>query len=748
MSHGMKFYRISELPSKKIDSNKIFECIGKQNFVLLYDLANSTSMLGFMQKDFEDIGLKMEKFIPGMHMTELEFHKLDGNLDIKAFSIYRKVDRYEDKLFNDVFNLLPTISVLGILFVPIRVEEINYIKKHIEDVLSSKTVRETESSFMVRNKSNSTLQKELYYDSEEKMMLNDTLESLNKSILGNNLVYKIFLIASGDIVDLSRYIKTNFLILEEYNFNKDTIEAVIHQLSNKPSLSFGTDYAKEFMNFHGYYDVNHTLTTSAPKSGNGIRIGKFVKDGVSETDFDINIEPSTINLGFIITGLPGSGKTVEAMSVLDSIISSKATKPTVFVITPTSEWKNFALCHKMHFIKLCDDDTPINFFRHPKTVGSEKFYGNLAMILSAAANSGPYQKPMEKCMLSAFRRVYITNKNYNDTEPDPIKVYDEIEESVTRYHGKRIPSGIKYTKHGENIRSGLENLRGILSKKQYCVKEGIRIEDFIGSGAIFDVSGASSGTRTQLYALILNQIYALTDGLDMEGDNELRLVICLEEAQTIFGDPYSPAVQDIKQRIQDFRKQGIGLILLTHNVNDIEAGIRRLCQIKLYLKQASDIAPIAAKDLIFAYVDNDEVVLKLKTLSSRIGAFSSTSKSGHEKRQQDTIFIKTETYVQENCINPSNLISKYMEKLNINTVEEIKCTIELKRLPDSKELKECTIILRFLGEEIWRALIDKMSGYEICLLKGKDYTIQILDKKGRILKDLRVCGAQHICIYA
>src|SRR5208283_5029781 len=140
----------------------------------------------------------------------------------------------------------------------------------------------------------------------------------------------------------------------------------------------------------------------------------------------------------------------------------------------------------------------------------------------------------------------------------PVDVYNAIEDSIIELHAKRTNSGAKYTKHGENIRSALENLRGILNRPEFSVSRGIKIEDLIGGGVVFNISNTSGVTKAYLYALILNQVYAITSGFDANGDSELRLLVCLEEAQTMFGNKDSAAVQDIKQRIQDFRRQGIG----------------------------------------------------------------------------------------------------------------------------------------------------------------------------------------------
>lgn len=745
MIQEMKFYFVSEMPSGAFDSFKIFELIGKQDFILFYDFRKSISIMGFNNYDADNIKNKIIMEIPGIGFSDINYPVFGGKEDLTIFSVYRKVEEFENRFFYDTFNIMKE-DFLSIIFINAPISEVSSVKTHLEDVLSSKNVRETESLSRTF-RTNSTNHRDLYYESEEKLMLNSIIESLNKSILSNGLAYKIFLVVPKASGQLSEYINTHFLVLNKYDFRNYTTASIIDYTHKRNSLPFGIDYAKEFINLYGAHNMNHTLPTSIPLQEDGIEIGKFLKDGVLETDLSIRVNPTAINLGFIITGLPGSGKTREAMSIMDSLLTkTEDKKPTIFIITPTSEWKDFALEHNMYFIELFQDETPINFFRCPKTIEVEKFYGNLAMILSSAANAGPYRNPMEKCMLNAFRKSYK-----GDDKPEPTKIYEEIEESIIRYHGKRTSTGIKYTKHGENIKSALENLRGILSMRQYCVREGIKIEDFLENGAVFDVSAASANTRAQLYALVLNQIYAIATNLDTNGDNELRLVLCLEEAQTIFGDEDSPAVEDIKQRIQDFRKQGIGLVLLTHNVNDIDVGIRRLCQLKLYLKQAPDTAIIAAKDLIFAYSDPDDVLLKLKTLSSRIGALSYTSKNGNEKRQQDTVFIRTCTYESNFDKKFPNPITDYMKRMNLNSAKSIDCKIALK-LGDYQDIKSRIlkdsyhVKLTFLGEEIVMAELKELDSLVFPLLEWVHYKASILNKNGRVLKEIPIKASERMFI--
>lgn len=742
----LKFYEISGLPSGDFDSNKLLDLIGKESFILFYNLVNSISFLGIGKTNCNEIKYKLEQGIPGLDLSEPNGEVFEMQ-DITAFSVYKHVGEFDNHIFYNLFDACRKRDFLAILFNYTEIKEAMQVKGHLEEILSSKDVRETnisQNSFL-GSKPSLTVQRDIYRRSEELPMLSRLLESMNTAILSNGMIYKVFLLTPKNAEHVRKYINNHFLVMNEYEVNQATPQSLIGFLSKRSSIPFGVDYAKEFMRIYGYYSVNHKVPTILPQVENGIKVGKFVKEGVSETDVEIKINPSTLNLGFIITGLPGSGKTKEAMSIINHILELKTSKkPAIFIITPTEEWKGFALQHGMFFIKLCEDDIPINFFRCPPNIAVEKFYSNLAMILSSAANAGPYQNPMEKCMLNAFRTMYQQNRI-----PDPIMAYDQIERSIIRYHGKKTNSGIKYTKHGENIKSSLEDLRGILNTPQYCTKYGVKIEDFMEAGAIFDLSNASVNGRSHFYALILNQIYALTSKFDTNGDKEIRLIICLEEAHTIFGNIESPAVRDIKQRIQDFRKQGIGLILLTHNVNDIEIGIRRLCQLKLYMKQAPDIAQMASKDLIFGNAEQDVVTLKLKMLPSGIGAFSSIIKEQDKKRQQETIFVKTNNYdIPKSMDLPANPITAYISEQKLRTTKLIKCKLHLSfdKIHDisasSLELYHMSVL--YLGEELYTVALNCIESSDINLFEGKQYTFQILDKKEKVLKEFQVTASENI----
>jgi hypothetical protein len=744
-------FRVTELPNKELDRVAFFEIIGRNAFMLVYNLDQRTTFLCIDASIAEEKINYIRRSIPGIGFETAECAALDSTLDIKVLSCYKRPERLEKSdvhHMHDIFDLALGDGFVAVAFIPASDKELEHAKSYIESVLSRKEVRETRSALteIFSKKASSSTQRDLFMESEETALLNSMLASINNAILSNSLTYKQFFIIPKADARLREYIATRFMLLNESECNSSLAGQLV-KLPNARSFPLGTDYLKNFVNFYGFYKLNYVLPTISQSTKKGITIGTFMKNGVAETDYAIRIEPSTMNLGFIITGLPGSGKTKEAMAIIDAM-KSGADGTRILVIAPTDEWDRFAIAHGMHLIRPYMDKVPINLFRCPSTIQREKFYENLALVLASASNAGPYQNPLEQCLLNAFRRVY----SGTDT-PNPVSAYDAIEESIIRFHAKKTNTGIKYTKHGENIRSALENLRAILNKPEYAMSEGIRMEELAERGIVFDVSGVSSEKRSYLYALLLNQIYALAAGFDTDGDNELRLLVCLEEAQTVFGNKESAAIQDLRQRIQDFRKQGIGLMLLAHTISDIEQGVRRLCQIKLYLKQAPDVAAVAAKDLIFTYACEDDTVLKLKLLDSRIGAFSYVLKNDDKKLTQDTIFVRTAEYADKASLR-TNALDAYVRKrsLCLPAIINTKLGVVMDITGEASKLQQSIHYARFkyLGEELATHVISGSGIIMQELIEGSEYTLQLLDKKERIMGEFKIkaCPAMNLRIRA
>lgn len=641
MSINLVFNKVLSVPDRKINGTELLRAIGRNMLAISYDFSLGSMSIGLDKEAVHKLD-RIASSTSGLSFERCIGPRCDGSI---ALACYASFDReLEFDPFKDISDSIGT-GTFTVIFAPARAEELDHAKEFLERRLSGMDIRETKSSSRAGLSGASlSFHKDLFTASYERSLFKSILESTNLALMNGGLAYKIFLLASGGGGALYSYIEDRFLILNEFKGNYKNISEAAGWLSSQKTFAFDPGYAGTFVSFHGNHRVLISIPSKRKWSGSGLIVGTFMKDGVADTGESVAIDKTSINLGFLLSGLPGSGKTSEAMAIISGIMrldeSAREDVPTSHVIiTPTAEWRGFASEQKMTLIRLYEDCLPINFFRCPPGIDRHKFYENLAMVLASASNAGPYQNPMEKCMLNAFRRVYEST-----SEPEPMNAYNEIEESIISLHGRRTHAGVKYTKHGENIKSALENLRSIISRPEYSTKDGVNIEDLISHGVVFDISNASNATKPYLYALVLNMVYALSSTFDVYGDESLRLLICLEEAQMVFWDKRSAAVKDLKQRMQDFRKQGIGLMLISHNTDDLDIDIRRLCQLKLYLKQAPDVAATAAQDMPFTNAKEEDVARKIKSLDARIGAFSYVSKAAGTKISEEPVFIKTIDY--------------------------------------------------------------------------------------------------------
>ena len=331
-----------------------------------------------------------------------------------------------------------------------------YIEKRLGSISVSKGYSVSDSG--IGKRTSRSVQHDDFEKSDESSVLNEMLESLNMSALANGTTYKVAFATVND--SIKEYLLPKAIFLEEHRF-AGTVEDLVKHIEDASGLPFGGGFAKKLINFYGSVETSYTIPASHAKSEGDIPLGNFLKDSVHETSNEISVDISALNLGFVISGLPGSGKTREAMSVIDSVIKTgRGTK--ILIISPTDEWDTFALSHGMNLVKICDDKIPINLFRCPRGANNVKFYESLAMVLSSASSAGPYRNPMEKCLLNVFRRVY-----QNTDTPDPIRVYTEIEESIIGMHGKRTNVGVNMPRSRSAPARGIR--RGGAASTAFCV---------------------------------------------------------------------------------------------------------------------------------------------------------------------------------------------------------------------------------------------------------------------------------------
>ncbi len=496
-------------------------------------------------------------------------------------------------------------------FFPAGIGEVTRFKHDAEDRMSRMEVRLSQSTNYRDVGINTSTATDSYYQSHEKNLLQMTLDNIGEVLLSKGASYKVsFLIRMSDRAgDIVNYLKSNAVILGQQRFRARNVHELYYKAKAIWSLPLSYANATQAMGFSGRITRMNRVRTGEIGAGGDMRIGRYLDSAISEVDEPVSISSASLNLGTLITGLPGVGKTKLAQSLIEQASGISAR---VAVISPTGEWNGFGRKNSFSVGTLGKTSSRINLFRCESS-NRRKFYENLAMLVATGCNSGPYKNSVEKCLLSAFSKVYAKTNS-----PDPQLVYEEIEEAIIEQHGKRTSTSVKYTKHGENARAALESLRQLLMMPQFAYSDGMSFAELVAKGAVFDLAEISNSSKPLVYAMILNQLYNMCDQFDLNGNDKIRLVLCLEESQLVFNaDDESGATIDLRQRIQNFRKTGVGLMLITHNIIDISPGIRRLCQNKFYFRQSSDVAKYAANDLVFDELDYDKIIMILKTMGQK-----------------------------------------------------------------------------------------------------------------------------------
>ena len=738
-------FKFDGVPSDGFNGQLLLERIYADGFAVLYDFESKST---FIKLNCENPSEKIN--LISSTMDGLSFSLANKQLAFKKASVclfYKSIESIREDLFSDVFDIGVRSGVFGIVFVPLVTSELGNVKAEMEKTLSSMPNRfnSTWRNFLNLGNSDSTsFQHEIFDNSEESGILKEALEQINFAIMNNGVSYKIalFYILDQEYTDkISEYVHSKALVMGNAEINTNNITEVFDYVNKTKMIPFGNLAAAKLLKPYGNYDLKYVINSKPSFSESGIKVGS-VKYSSADYYKDIKMPKNLFNLGFIISGLPGTGKTSEAMGII-SQLSKQEEKPKIAVIAPTDEWANFGKSHGMHVIKICSDGVPINFFIPPEGVEIKRFYQDLSMLLASASESGPYQKPLEKCLLNAFRRYYSNNKAI-----DPISIYKEISESIIELHGSRSNTGVKYTKHGENIKSSLEGLIEILQFPEYSGRESISIGKLLEDGIIFDVSEVSVQMKSFFYALILNQLYSETSKFDTKGDGSLRMLICVEEAQMLFKDQKSATVMDIRSRIQDFRKLGVGLMLLVHSITDIDQDIRRLCQSKIYLKQPTDVAKKAVEDLVFFNVEEERIIAKLKHLESGFGALNYMIERDGLKLSPDTLFIKTIGY---NEIEPEIHLQKIQgvpdspengskSKRSPKSIKaNVSITIqEQKKVPAYVRL---CYLGTFMKED--RITSNKMN-IEYTLIKSREYTLEFLSDHKKLIKSIEFRASRQI----
>lgn len=704
----LKVLEIDALP-ENLDARLFIDAMHNSQFILCHDLMQRKTCI-LAGKEFDE--RSMENAVVGMRLKEIRFE--EEVKDMMCLVVYNQQ--------NDAPPLDNIYSVLGgmesrifVSFAPAGQQYVKILKDRIEDTLSNKEVRMTKSIFRRNRGGQYAVQTELYYDSESRKVLLSSLEVLGETLVNNGVSYKTCILIDRPCPEVVGYIKSRLLVIDEFRMGNRKVSSIFNEVPDVDALPCHYTYAATMLSFSDRIRRRVIVKTPEPVSAGDITFGNFLRGGESITDIQVKTHASTLNLGVIITGMPGSGKTRCAMNIVSQIVGLGNTK--VIVISPTDEWNSMCIKEGMNIVKIYDDHEGINFFRCESNINVERFYENLAMLIASASKAGPYKNSFEKCLLSAFRKTYFNTKS-----PDPITVYERIEEEIMERHSNKNSLFPRYTKHGENIRAALESLRLMLNREQFAYSVGINLRECIENGVVFDMSKVSNTMKPFFYAMVLNQIYSFTEEMDNFGDGELRMLICIEESHLVFGEEdRSAAVMDLKQRIQDFRKKGVCLALITHNAAEIDNEVRRLCQTKAYFRQSPDVAKHAALDLAVNEKDMEMIINKLQKIGQRDCMLAYVNIEGAEKNPEDTIIIKTNDYT---AIQPA-----YNRMERHDTDRRVSMTIKLK-FKDGKPVVGKRVDVCYLGERIYRSTSDDEGKFEVNnIMKGIKYNVLILGEK-------------------
>ncbi len=690
-------------------------------FIMVHNLKHGRTFVAVEDTEVLDIenpgiGLRLEK-----SNEMLEIRPPFTVLGIATFKSKEGVVEERDAIA-DMYRIFSG-SECKVFTVFLRPEKSEIVKlsNDIEEGISKIEVRYSSSTNIVHNKHTTSVQNDSYYRSYEKRLMGMVLDNINDILLAKFSSYRIAFIVEDGIGSerLISYIKSNFIVISEKRLDSgamNDLRKVSALAVAAPPLSYHN--ASNAIGFSNRISRPVAVNSGHRVSEGDIYLGDYFDPGINNFTGKAMVNSKTLNLGTLITGLPGVGKTNAAKIMIEQ---SPRAGCGIAIISPTGEWNSFAERNSLKLIKIGDARFPINFFKCESS-NTVKFYENLSMLISAGCNSGPYKNSMENCLLAAFSKAYLNTKN-----PDPQDVYGEIEEAIIEQHAVRTPGGVKYTKHGENIKSGLEGLRQILSKRQFAYGDGISVASLISSGVVFDLSEISNNMKPLIYALLLNHIYGMCDELDLNGDDKIRMMICLEEAQLIFNpDDDNVATEDLKARIQNFRKNGVALILIAHNVTDINPNIRRLCQNKFYFRQSSDVAKYASSDLIFNESEYGDIIRILKGLEQRECAINSVIVHNGKKIVAESSFARIKEYVQE-----------IHEKNTVYAIEQQSAT-NIKFAGSAFLGRKFSIL--YLGECVRRGTVDNPEIRDFGLLENRRYVLLVYGRKKKDNMQFEIIG--------
>jgi len=734
----VNMFKLGAVPSTEFDVSLITRKLRGIMFSLLYDFKNMEILIitaEIHRKTIESIlntiiGLDFIHIGVPRHLALKDFWSCTafpakGQFIIDDPYATRTRER-EDSIsmkpppLEDLFSSLSGYDAkLLITFHPTTEEEVIKEIERCEKTISSSEmgIRSGVSldipAFMIPKMTSESKNRRLYKDTVRAAYTSERLTMLNKSLVTGDSVFRVVAVGFGEDKEIiKQQFYTKFPVYQ-LSLKQNEIDYLNYGLPiNKGELISG-EYAGRLILFTSEMAPENIVVDIPPLQQvfkEGVFLGNEMLKGVNTTERKIRFHKSAFNVHSEISGMQGMGKTTLATMIANYALEEKVG---TIVLTPDNEWSRLGREKKDIIIVPFRKNPPINLVERPRDVPADIFYQNLSILLSSSAGAGPYTRPLRSVLLSAFTKLYKENPN-----PSLEEVYIAIDDAIEEMFGLvNWKTGEKtFDKYGQNLKSSLEAFRQILLKENYRVREGVRMDDCIKRGAVFDLSGVSDLIRPLIYAFLLSQIFSrVMVRFDEKGDMDPRLLIIVEEAHLVFREDRhyregaEEATRELESRLGQLRKRGVGIMLITHFINQLAEGIRRHTQSRFVFKQDSIGAEDAVKDLAFDPSRDHQELAMTKLL--KLKKFECASLLVNEDREVvGPFFMKIRPEFTESLSEDEieNNLERYLSTLSYSRVGEIKPS------PETKP-----------------SLID-VSSFSIQLSPGPRQMLKVIGERGRI----------------
>ena len=720
-------WELRSIPSEEFDAHSLFlKKLKGLAFSILYDFRKMKLLL--ITVDFPD-GLveSISASVPGLEFRRLEGKVVFGEMKNsfrydgipfkqtatvqEPFALHREETRMTEK---SLLVELPTAfrgndCYLLISFIPESREALSEVKRQWEEELSRLTPVSREGislqSYEGQQRSHFT-ERTNYEETDVAMVAAELLAMCNNALLHSDAVYSVSVIGWGERAELlKQHLRGKYWGIYERVRISEELRGCMPvgggEILSGEYASLFVNFAPEFAREEIPLDIGEVPKEFLLRRKSSSEVGEELLKGVRKHR-RVYLDRMSYNTNILIVGQQRMGKTVLAKKIAKH---AAAEGSGVIVFSPSSEWSSLAKARKRMLVIKLSERIPFNLVRCPPGVRMEQFYQNLALLLANAMSAGPYTNPIRNVMLNSFTSLYARNK-----EPGIIDVYNGVHSSVVEFYSH---DGKSFGKFGQNIRASLENLRQIMLKEQFRVKEGVRIEDCIREGAVFDLSGCSELERALLYAFILAQVYSyILSNFDEKGDRQLRLLIVLEEAHMVFREHgregvtlEATATADLERKLGMFGKRGIGMMLITHFADQLSEIVRRHSQTHFYFKQDAESLEGALKDLKFNPSDEKlwrGASAKLLSLPTGVAACRAVHIEGGERVEVGPFFIKT-IHGEEEDLDEGEIearVSRYLKENSIRMPEKVRLKVRVVSKADGNGVPDADVELLLCGAPV------------------------------------------------